>query len=279
MEITIRELPIFYESRGEGRPILLLHGQPNDHVIMLNSYEPIFADLEGWRRIYVDIPGMGKTPGADWIHSNDDVVELMGEFLEALAPGEDFVLAGFSYGGYLARAMAYKHAGRCQGLMLMAPTVKPQGERAVPEQNTIVENPELYDDLPEQVRAVFGRAIAVQTEAVVKRSRNEILPAILSADHAYLTRVNEKFRLSYQDDMVDFVFDKPGLFLMGRQDVITGYEDALSLHQKYPRTSIVVLDRCGHGPQLAQQALFESLCAEWLFRVEEMLERKAELSA
>ena len=53
----------FYESAGEGRPIILLHGWMLDHLTVMDGLEPAFADRPGWRRIYPDLPGMGRTSG------------------------------------------------------------------------------------------------------------------------------------------------------------------------------------------------------------------------
>lgn len=272
MEITIRGLSVLYESRGEGRPILFLHGSPTDHTTMLESYEPIFEGKTGWHRIYVDLPGMGNTSGADWIKGSDDVVALLAELLATIAPEQKFAVAGFSYGGYIARALAYRYADSCLGLMLLAPAITSHAEgRTVPEKNIIVKNPDLFTDVPEQIRPIFEGAIAVQTEYVVGRSKREILPALLKADHQFLARIRPNFTVSYADEMNESVFDKPSLFLLGRQDTVTGYQDAMMLHDRYPRTSIVILDRCGHGPQMPQKTLFEALSREWLSRVEEYL--------
>lgn len=32
-----------------------------DHRLMSGCMEPIFTKREGWRRIYIDLPGMGVT--------------------------------------------------------------------------------------------------------------------------------------------------------------------------------------------------------------------------
>lgn len=273
MEITIKDLPIFYEERGEGQLILFLHGQPTDHTTMIKSFEPV---LEGraYRRIYVDLPGMGKTPGADWIQGNDDVLDLMSDLLQRFAGREQFLLVGFSFGGYLARALAYRHREQCDGLLLLAPAITTHAEgRNLPDPNVVVKNPDLFADLPEAIQASFKNAIAVQTPEVVRRAREEIMPALLSADHEFLGRIRPNARLSESDAINAMVYEKPSLFLLGRQDSVTGYQDAMALHDRYPRASIVTLDRCGHGPQMDQRVLFEALVRDWLFRVEEMAER------
>lgn len=80
--VTVRDIPVHYlDEGGEGRPVLMLHGVPADHRLMHHHLESIFEGRSGWRRLYVDLPGMGQTPGADWIRSQDDMLEVV------LAPG------------------------------------------------------------------------------------------------------------------------------------------------------------------------------------------------
>ncbi len=61
MECTVRGIPVFYEEAGAGGPLLMLHGWPSDHRLTSNFMEPILTERSGWRRIYPDLPGMGKT--------------------------------------------------------------------------------------------------------------------------------------------------------------------------------------------------------------------------
>jgi pimeloyl-ACP methyl ester carboxylesterase len=64
-------------------------------------------------------------------------------------------------------------------------------------------------------------------------------------------------------------FDRPVLILCGKHDTVTGYQAALELLPRYPRATLAVLDRAGHGLNLEQPALFTHLVDEWLDRVEE----------
>ena len=88
MECIVRGIPVYYEEMGTGRPVLMLHGWPGSHHLMTYNLEPLFAGRPGWRRLYPDLPGMGKTPGADWIASQDDILAVVLEFLDAVAPSE-----------------------------------------------------------------------------------------------------------------------------------------------------------------------------------------------
>jgi pimeloyl-ACP methyl ester carboxylesterase len=107
MECELESITIHYEMIGEGRPIILLHGYPLDHRYMVHDMEPFFEHREGWKRIYPDLPGMGKTPGADWITTQDQILDIVLDFIDQVIPGQRFVVAGASYGGYLARGVIH----------------------------------------------------------------------------------------------------------------------------------------------------------------------------
>jgi pimeloyl-ACP methyl ester carboxylesterase len=55
-------IPVHYIEHGSGTPVLALHGVEVDHHEMAGSLEPVFANRPGYRRIYLDLPGMGRTP-------------------------------------------------------------------------------------------------------------------------------------------------------------------------------------------------------------------------
>ena len=121
MECQVRDITMYYEEAGAGRPLLLLHGWPLDHRHIANDMEPLFADRAGWRRLYPDLPGMGKTRAADWITCQDQMLDLVIDFIDTVAPGERFVVAGTSYGGYLARGLVYHRGAQMDGLLLTVP--------------------------------------------------------------------------------------------------------------------------------------------------------------
>src|SRR4051794_22849402 len=82
---------------------VLVHGFPPDHRLMTGCFEPVFADRPGWRRIYLDLPGMGRTVAPQTVRSTDDVFAVVRAALSKLLPGGRYALCGESYGGYLVR--------------------------------------------------------------------------------------------------------------------------------------------------------------------------------
>lgn len=50
------------EVIGEGREIIFVHGWTMEHREDFAAHDPVFEYQRGWRRHYLDLPGMGKTP-------------------------------------------------------------------------------------------------------------------------------------------------------------------------------------------------------------------------
>ena len=119
MECDLENITVHYEVFGEGRPFLALHGLPLDHRCQVSALEPNFERRPGWERLYPDLPGMGKTPGASWIVNDDQVLAVVLDFIDHLIPGERFVIAGQSSGGYLAQGVVYHRAEMVDGLLLI----------------------------------------------------------------------------------------------------------------------------------------------------------------
>jgi len=272
MNITVNGVEIFYETRGEGIPLLILHGFPLDHTVALSAYEPVFAERDGFQRFYPDMPGMGMSPASDMVQNSDDMLRIMTEFMGEVAPDQTFLVAGFSYGGYIAQGMVVQNPDLIDGLMLMAPVVNPDdADRDVPEPMAIVVDPEAVEMVPESVRGTVLGSTAVQTKPVIQRILTELGGAMSRGDAEFLAtfRQTENYQLSF--DVHEASYDKPTLILTARQDSIVGYAGAFTVARQYPRATYAALDRAGHGLYMEQDALFMLLTHEWLDRVEESM--------
>jgi pimeloyl-ACP methyl ester carboxylesterase len=269
MECQVRDITMYYEEVGTGRPLLLLHGRPLDHRSMANDMEPLFANRTGWRRLYPDLPGMGKTRAADWITHQDQMLDLVSAFIDTVAPGERFVVAGASYGGYLARGLVYHRGAQIDGLLLTVPAVEADDtKRDLPQPVVVHEDAAFLAALTPDEQGLRD-IIVVQSMDLLNAFRQVISPAVAIADHAFLQRLREQFSFSFDVDMLPAPFPAPALFLTGRHDSVCGYREAYQLLGNYPRASFAVLDRAGHALAVEQNTLFRALVNEWLDRVEE----------
>ena len=273
MKCNLEGITVNYKVVGEGIPIIMLHGWPLDHRGMVGSMEPIFKDRDGWKRIYPDLPGMGETPGMDWITNQDQVLDIVLDFISRVIPEQRFVVAGQSYGGYLARGVVYRRSRSMDGLFLLVPSVLPAEQRTLPAHVTLVEDPQLISELETKEGAEsaerFQAFAVVQSQEVADERRADLLPGHEIANREFLSKLWENYAFSFDVDAPQEPFPGPTLIMTGRQDSACGYYGAWGILENYPRGTFAVLDRAGHILQYEQRNLFDALVNEWLDRVEE----------
>jgi pimeloyl-ACP methyl ester carboxylesterase len=262
--VEIRGIPVNYREIGEGRPVLLLHGMPTDHRHMVRAFEPVFERRPGWRRIYPDLPGHGLTPRADWISTEDDKLQVALELVDAVAPGERFLVIGASYGGYLALGAVHRRAADLDGVMLLVTNPHSDQRTGLPPHRVFVRDDDVVASLEDDERRWLEIA-TVQSAEALHGFRTTILPAVRMADHEFLDRIQPfTFALAPLPEP----FMRPALVLNGRQDSVTGYADMLALLESFHRGTFAILDRAGHPLAFEQPVLFRALVNEWLDRVE-----------
>lgn len=275
MECELKDITVHYESFGEGRPIVMLHGWSADHRWMASEMEPLFRQRHGWRRIYPDLPGHGMTLGKDWIKNRDQELDVVLEFIDAVIPGESFVVAGSSAGAYLARGVVHHRSASVDGLLLTVPLiVADDAERHVPSHVTLVADSALASELePDEAEGLF-QIVVVQSRKVLDYLRANV-PSAETGDEAYQERIRESpenYAFSFDVDALPEPCPAPTLIVTGRQDSVVGYGDAWRILENYPRGTFVILDRSGHFLEVEQEDLFHALAGEWLDRVEEYAE-------
>jgi pimeloyl-ACP methyl ester carboxylesterase len=248
MKCKLKGINVHYETFGVGKPIIMLHGWPLDHRIMVNTMEPLFKNRYGWKRIYPDLPGMGETPGMDWIANQDQILDIMLDFVEEIVPGQRFVVAGYSYGGYLGRGMVYQKSTMMDGLCLIAPTILVDDtKRTLPLHKTLLKDQVLVSGLGQNLAEAFQGFAVVQSQELLDGMIAVGLPAKEIADYNFLSKLEDNYAFSFDVDTLSEPFHGPTLMLMGRQDSACGYYDAWSILENYPRGTFVVLDCAGHG--------------------------------
>lgn len=270
--INLLDSEIYYEIYGEGIPVLMIHGWSVDHRLMSGCLEPVFAlHPTRFMRIYIDLPGMGLSKAGESIRCSDQVLDVILAFVDAVIPGQKFLLAGESYGGLLARGLLRKRCEDILGLLLICPSVTPdQSKRNIPPFTVMTKDTAFLSSLSDTERAAFTWINVVQTQKVWDKFKTDVYPAIMIYDKEFLEhRLEGAF--SYEVDPLEKPFEKPCLILAGRQDSSVGYKDQFTLLEDYPHASFAILDRAGHNLQIEQEGLFSNLVSEWLDRVVEKI--------
>jgi pimeloyl-ACP methyl ester carboxylesterase len=271
MECKLDNITVHYEVRGTGKPLLVLHGWTQNSQAMIHFVEPLLRDRAGWQRIYIDLPGHGRTPGEEWISNQDQMLDVVLGVIDQVIQQQRFAIAGVSLGAYLARGVVYHRASKLDGLLMVVPVIVAEhSKRAVPEQMVVVKDAGITDEIQPHEQEVFSLAV-VQTHKYLAQLRADMPDFGPMANAAFLNRFlqpPENYAFSFDVDALSKPFPAPTLIVTGRQDFVVGYKDSWRIYENFPRGTLVVLDRAGHLLE-EQEAVLRVLGNEWLSRVEE----------
>jgi len=122
MYVQLESQVIYYDKVGEGRPMVLLHGNGEDHEI----FKELMAALEGQFTMYaMDTRGHGGSATPSTYHYEEmaeDAYQLI-RFLELEQP----IILGFSDGAILAMLLEINHPGTAGQLILCGGNTTPKG--------------------------------------------------------------------------------------------------------------------------------------------------------
>jgi pimeloyl-ACP methyl ester carboxylesterase len=253
------------EERGEGRPILFVHGLTFDRRMLLEASEPIFDHARA-RRLYADLPGHGASPGDPRAASAEGLVEALAGLVDAACGGTPPVVVGHSYGGYLALGLATVRP--VAALVLVTPVVEPDlMRRAVPPRRVAHVDPELAYSPGAPERATFEEIAVVQSAAVLAAYQRLVHAASERTDRAFLDEVRRRYVLPAPVVAQLAERSPPTLLLCGRDDHWVGYEDAIALERVLPRAELVVLPGCGQLLPIEAGERYRALVGEFLARL------------
>lgn len=122
MEICVNKVRIFYEQEGSGRPVILLHGNGEDHQIFREAAEVLRDSFT----VYLpDSRGHGQSGPAEEFHYMDmaEDVKAMIEALDLKQPA----LYGFSDGGIVGLLAASRYPRLLSALMVSGANTSPGG--------------------------------------------------------------------------------------------------------------------------------------------------------
>ena len=189
MTAHVNGVDLFYEKTGEGRPLVMVHGNGEDHTIFDEAVEI----LKGRFTCYcVDSRGHGQSSPAGELHyadMADDAVALM----EALDLS-DAVFYGFSDGGIVGLLAAAK-CGRISTLIVSGANLNPRGVKLKlrllfrvlyllkrdPKIRLMMDEPDIRD---EELRLIRAKTLVLagSRDLVVEKQTRHIAAAIPGAE-------------------------------------------------------------------------------------------------
>jgi proline iminopeptidase len=271
--VTINGNELAVEVFGdEDAPVLIAHhGAPGlgSRAEPRATFEP-FADT--FRVVVFDARGSGESEGnppfthEQWVADVDGLREWIG--------AERIVMAGGSYGGFIAMEYAIRHPQRVSALVLRDTSPDHDNEDAA--RRNALSSARVTVDREKLDRINSGQ---VRDDDDLRDCWREILPLY---DHVYdPAKVEEKVAATpYRYATHNFAFSVnqpnydikaslptiscPTLVTVGRDDWITPVESSEKIVSLIPDSRLVVFEKSGHSPQIEEAGRWRQVVRDFL---------------
>lgn len=241
-----KNVNLFVEDIGMGKPILMIHGWPLNHKMF--EYQMNILPSYGIRMITPDLRGFGKSdrPASDYSYNQmaDDIKAI----IDALGL-EQVTLLGFSMGGAIAiRYMSRYNGYQVNKLILSgaaAPsfTQRPDYPYGMPLEavNALISN--LYLDRPKAIVEFGEKFFATKISNEFKQWFNNL--NLEASGHGTIYAAaslrDEDLRLDLKRILVDTYI------LHGRKDQICSFEFAIEMNRQIRNSKLIPFENSGHG--------------------------------
>lgn len=112
--VSAKGCRLYYETRGRGHPLVLIHGLGSDHRMWAPQME---AFAKRYQVIAYDCRGHGASSPVPPGYQLTDLAEDLARLLDGLKI-QEAALVGVSFGGVVAQQFAVSCPGRCAALVL-----------------------------------------------------------------------------------------------------------------------------------------------------------------
>ena len=272
---TVNGVELFYTTRGEGEPIMFMHGGLGaDHTYFPPFFDHLASD---YQLIYYDHRGNGRSKvdslegvtHETWAADADALREHLGH--------DKIILLGHSYGGFLAQEYAIRYADHLKGLILL--TTSPaldyhhltvaNARKRTTDADIIDAVEEVFSDAPvpnddafQDLLGRLGPLYFYDYEPYEDMLAHAFEDMIYSADawnHSY-THCWSSFNVIPHLPTVDV----PTLVVSGEVDWITPADQGQRIHDALPNSEFVVFEKSGHYPYIEESEQFFRILKDWL---------------
>lgn len=241
---------------GDGPPLFLFHSLLSDRA----SFDAVVPRLsQSFRVLVPELPGFGRSPPV--AGGLAAVADRMAEAVSEAAGGEDVIVLGNGYGGFVALQMAIRHPGIASRLILAdcGAAFSKEGREA----------------FRNMAAASKAGGLAAITDVAMRRLFAPEFQAAhpdLMADRreAFLRTDGEVFRaacgaLAELDLRPELgKVRMPVLVLVGEHDEATPPPMSIELAAGLPNAHLKIIPGCAHVPQLQSPEIFLEMIGDFL---------------
>ena len=255
-DATVFGFKLHYREAGDGRAVILLHGLGGDGSrwgrtmsFMADDFHMIALDQIGF--------GESNKPLANYNH--ELLAEFLAEFMNTIGVSKAS-LVGHSMGAWVAMYVAVHHPDMVDRLILVdggSLTNPPRSSKLIRMQNgtTLAATREYFE-------LMFYDKSRV-TDQIVRDNYIRRLRVAYTIDKMQESRAKGIALMSEEQARGIAV---PTLILWGKHDELLKPSDAAMLDRAIRDSRLVLIDECGHIPQVEQPQEFNRLVREFLLQ-------------
>jgi pimeloyl-ACP methyl ester carboxylesterase len=279
MRVATGDVELNVHEKGEGRPLIALHGGPGlDGSVWFPALDPLAE--EGWRVLAPDLRANGLSDAGDPARLTvpqmaDDVEEIIHQ-LDLSDP----VVMGWSFGSFVTQSHMARH-GSGGAYVLLGTVASPAALLEVSDRLASFEPEHLRD----QVTASWARESTVQTPEECKQLVADQYPFhVADPEGPLVQQLIENDRVVYRPEVLRHFaaggeyglsdlrgtlrsFHRPVLVLSGAHDRTTPAASAQELADVIPTAEHVVIDDAAHMVPYEQPEAFLAALRGFLARV------------
>lgn len=265
--ITIDGKKIHYIEKGNGRPIILIHGFFYHTVMWKKNLDEL---AKKFKVFAIDLWGWGYSERLEPIEYS---FELYGKqvsgFMDAMNIKES-ALVGQSMGGGISVYVAAHHPERVDRLILIDPAVIPFPTSTIGKIYQLPFIGEFLNAIPgdalmeSNIKSIWFYDKKKVTDEYVK----EVLqPSCLKGSHAgamYILR--NVLKPPYVEAEANLLakMNKPILIIHGREDKAVPLDRSQALNDLWKGSKLVVFEKAGHSPHEEYPGRFNKLAIDFL---------------
>lgn len=248
--INVNGIRTFYESKGKGRTLILIHGAGGMASYWVNQ---LFGLSKKLRVIAIDLPGHGKSERTKEKETIQRYAEHVVDFMKQIKLGKAVIL-GHSMGGLVVQQLALEHPQLVEKLIIVDSGAK------FPVQDNFVD---LVRNQPEAIGIeLLNRLLSPKTLAEGKLSSImeyfQISPnfdiSILADDFEAVGATDLRVRLKE--------ITVPTLIIAGADDMIASLSSFL--HENIKGSKLEMIPDAGHMPMLEQPGKFNKVILSFI---------------
>ncbi|TPQ21704.1 alpha/beta fold hydrolase [Streptomyces sporangiiformans] len=249
-----------YEDKGTKAstplPLVLIHGHPFDHTM----WAPQMAAFSPGRRVITpDLRGYGASPVVPGVTPLATFAEDIAALLDSLGV-DGFVLGGLSMGGQIVMECYRQFPERIHGMILADTFPAPETPAGKKSRGEMADRL-LREGMRGYADEVLHKMVAPYADADVAAHVHRMMTGTPPEGAAAALRGRAE-RPDYRDLLTRVRV--PSLVVVGEDDAYTPASDAQAMHEALPGSTLHIIARAAHMPNLERPDEFNEALAAFL---------------